>query len=263
MIVFLLSLIIVIAYIALDCSLEVHKYHIKTNVINSTLKFAIITDLHSSSYGKNMEQLISVVTAENPDAVLMVGDIFDCRQDNKNSWTFTTEIAQKYPCYYVTGNHEIASAELEDTLQRLRLLGVKVLTGTSDILRVNNKSVRICGVDDALSPDFMSQLHDLASEYTNAEYHILLSHRPEYISTYADSGVDLIISGHAHGGQWRIPWFIDNGVYAPNQGVFPEYTGGLYKFNNTQLLVSRGLDKQSVELPRIFNRPEIVILTLS
>ncbi|MBQ4118259.1 MAG: metallophosphoesterase, partial [Oscillospiraceae bacterium] len=104
-------------------------------------------------------------------------------------------------------------------------------------------------------------------EQTTQNYHfeesfnVLLVHRPEYIEQYAKLGFDLVLCGHAHGGQWRIPGVL-NGIYAPGQGVFPKYAGGIYEVNGTTLVVSRGLAKESTPIPRVFNRPELVIIDI-
>ncbi len=95
----------------------------------------------------------------------------------------------------------------------------------------------------------------------NDYYTVLLSHRPEFFELYTEYNFDLVLSGHAHGGQWRIPYIL-NGLYAPNQGVFPKYAGGEYTENNTTMIVSRGLARESTLLPRFYNRPELVIIDL-
>ncbi len=259
----LICLLAVFAVFACSRKLEVHHYEIDAASISEPVKFAVITDLHSSAYGRNMETLIDAVNKQSPDAVFLVGDIFDNHYDNKNSWTFVSAMAQRYPCYYVTGNHEIANETLDNILWQLEGLGVHVMSGNSEFITIRNQKIRISGIDDVLHDECYQQLRHLISAEQEEDYHILLSHRPELTATYNESGADLVISGHAHGGQWRAPLLFPNGLYAPHQGVLPKYTGGLYEFKSWNLLVSRGLDKQSVPYPRIFNRPEVVILTLS
>ena len=105
----------------------------------------------------------------------------------------------------------------------------------------------------------VKQLEQLEKNRDKAAYSILLSHRPEYYETYKKYGYDLVLSGHAHGGQWRIPGIL-NGLYAPHQGLFPDYAGGAYDYPGGTLVVSRGLDRWGIKLPRIFNRPELVII---
>ena len=106
-----------------------------------------------------------------------------------------------------------------------------------------------------------SQLQTVSTASNNGHYTILLSHRPEMVDEYSRYSFDLVLSGHAHGGQFRIPYII-NGVYAPHQGFFPKYASGMYYIGNTTMIVSRGLDKEAIKLPRMFNRPELAIIDL-
>ena len=136
-----------------------------------------------------------------------------------------------------------------------------VLEGEFESVTISGNTVDICGVDD---PTFMSeeewgeQLSAASSDSDN--FKILLSHRPEKVDVYADYNFDLIVSGHAHGGQWIIP-FWKHGVMAPNQGMFPKYVDGLYELSNgSKLVVSRGLSRERMPLPRFFNHPEIVVI---
>lgn len=252
-------LLIVFVVVACNRKLTTTYYNIDAPEITTPLKIAVITDLHSTDYGN---ELSDAVSQENPDIVLLVGDIFDNHYDNTPSWHLVETLVAQYPCYYVTGNHEMVHSELTQVLHRLQDLGVYVLQGNSRTLTHDGVNIRICGVDDNLAPNYETQLHKVSTEFIDAEYNILLSHRPNGVELYKQTGADLIISGHAHGGQWSIPWILPNGLYAPHQGLFPKYTNGLYYFDDWTLLVSRGLDKQSVKYPRIFNRPELVILTL-
>lgn len=255
-------LLIIFVVVACNRRLTTTYYTLDALAITEPIKFAVLTDLHSTGYDNNMQELIDAVDITKPDAVLLVGDIFDHRHDNENSWVLVQALIKSYPCYYVTGNHEMVHDTLDYVLARLRSLGVHVLQGDSEILECHGQRIRICGVDDNLAEDYATQVHRVSTEICNADYHILLSHRPEGIELYEQTGADLIISGHTHGGQWRIPGLLPNGLYAPHQGLFPKYTNGIYHFHDWTLLVSRGLDKQSVKYPRIFNRPEVVILTI-
>ena len=255
-------LMIVFVVVACNRRLTTTCYNIDALGFATPLKFAIITDLHSTEYGENMDELLNAVTSENPDIVLLVGDIFDHHYNNDPSWILVKSLSKQYPCYYVTGNHEMVHPQLDSIISELQSSNVYVLQASSSYITHEDKTIRICGVDDNLAKDYETQLSKVSTEIADADYHILLSHRPNIIELYDMSGADLVISGHAHGGQWSIPGILPNGLYAPNQGLFPKYTNGLYQFDDWNLLVSRGLDKQSVEYPRIFNRPELVILTL-
>lgn len=143
------------------------------------------------------------------------------------------------------------------------------MEGSFDTVDVRGQKLNICGISDPdclryteLNYSIPNQLKDAAVASENGNYSILLAHRPELINTYLHYDFDLILSGHAHGGQWRLPGII-NGLFAPNQGFFPRYAGGQYKFDNSSMIVSRGLARESTRIPRIFNRPELVMIEIS
>ena len=241
--------------------------------VKEPVKFALVTDLHSGYYGKDEAELINMIDRETPDAILMSGDIFDDRLSMDNARIFCEQIAGKYPCFYVTGNHEIWSPNEHKINEYLRSIGITVLEGTAETLAIKGSVISFCGVDD---PTYMTdaewavQLTSTAtaadsanaSTGTTAPYKVLLSHRPERTKTYEAYDVDLIVCGHAHGGQWKIP-FTQMGVHAPNQGQFPRYVDGLYELGNgSKMVVSRGLARERMPYPRFFNHPEIVIITV-
>ncbi len=224
-------------------------------------RFALVTDLHSCFYGKNQKGLLKMIEKGNVDAVLLSGDILDNKFKNDNAKIFLEQIAVKYPCYYVTGNHEIWSGEEKEFKEYLTGIGVTVLEGNYVTTQINGKTYEICGVDD---PTYMSeeewraQLESASSGSDN--YKILLSHRPERVDYYDDYDFDLVVSGHAHGGQWINP-FTGLGTLAPDQGYWPKYVDGLYTLSNgTNMVVSRGLCRERMPYPRFFNHPEIVVI---
>lgn len=228
----------------------------------------MITDLHSCWYGKEQKTLISAVNEQNPDVVLLGGDIFDDNENYANAEKVLRQLVERYPCYYVTGNHEYWSKDIDNILKIVEDCGVKILSGDCDKMEINGQHINICGVDDPHVVDYTDdgipieeQLDELNQSVDTEYYTILLSHRPELAETYQKYDFDLVLSGHAHGGQWRIPGIL-NGLYAPGQGLFPKYAGGRYDFENTTMIVSRGLARESTPLPRIFNRPELVIVDI-
>lgn len=230
------------------------------------VRLCIVSDLHSCRYGKEMCQLIAAVRGVNPDAVLLVGDIFDDRLDDSNTKTFIRGIASDLPCYYVTGNHEFWSERVFEMKDWLREAGVTVLDGSCVRTAVGGTPLLIGGVDD---PTYLYEMWDrqLASARTQSAkdgVRILLSHRPECVEAYrtVEDSFDLVLAGHAHGGQWRLP-FCKRGVAAPNQGFFPRYVDGFYPITDKlTMLVSRGLARESSPFPRFFNHPEIKVLDL-
>lgn len=247
---------------------QIISYNITSDKITAGFRIILITDLHSCRYGKNMSALINEIKSQNPDAVLLGGDIYnDRKSDNSNTETFLKQIGSIYKCYFVCGNHDTKTASLKNIREikkHIRNYGITVLDGIYDILDINGQKINICGVDDPniAGRTFNRQLKNTASACNNNNYSILLSHRPELIDKYLKYSFDLVLSGHAHGGQWRIPKIV-NGIFAPHQGFFPKYAGGKYDFGNTSLIVSRGLARESTPVPRIFNNPEIVVINVS
>lgn len=261
-----LIIIVLIILVACDLRLKVVRYTFESSKVKNSFKVALITDLHGNWYGKEQRTLIKAIDKEEPDIVLLGGDIFDDNIDYQESEETIAILSKKYKCYYVTGNHEYWSKDIDNIISIVESYGITVLSGDVDTVDINGQLVNICGVND---PEYYVYVSDSVSieeqlkqvdEKVNPDYYtILLSHRPEYFELYSQYGYDLVLSGHAHGGQWRIPWIL-NGLYAPNQGLFPEYAGGLYEYNGGAMVVSRGLDRQGVKAPRIFNRPELVII---
>lgn len=231
-------------------------------------RIAQISDLHNAEFGEKNRKLLSMLAEANPDIIVLTGDIIDSRNTNVEiSLAFAEEAVKIAPCYYVTGNHEARLAVCDDFVKGLKQLGVTVLRQETVTLERKGDTISLMGVDDpTFEVDYMtgdcrpvmtSALEKLTEEKQG--YTILLSHRPEWFSLYLDFGVDLVFSGHAHGGQFRIPFV--GGVIAPNQGFFPDYDGGLYTEGNTSMVVSRGLGPSIIPL-RINNRPEIVVAEL-
>lgn len=275
--------IISIIIIALVCfiapgfynRLKIQLYSMDVEELKQPVRIALVTDLHSCRYGEKEQILVDAIDSQNPDVILLGGDIFDDKISDDNTEAFLAGVADRYPCYYVTGNHEYwsGSSAFADKMAILDKYGITRLSGEIETITINGESVNICGVDDPDAymivkndsvpdtPVFSDQLDNLKDQIRSDNYTILLSHRPEFLSLYAEYGFDLVLSGHAHGGQWRIPGVL-NGLYAPNQGLFPQYAGGMYKESNTTMIVSRGLARESTRVPRFYDRPELVIVDL-
>ena len=261
-------IIIAFLFSAFDVRLKIVEYTITSDKITNPIRIALVTDLHSCKYGKNQKTLIDAVDKQNPDIVLLGGDIFDDKIPDENTELFLAGIAGKYPCYYVTGNHEYWSRRVDEMLDTLKKYNVTILDGKSETVEVNNQKISISGIDDpdanlytGKSEGFYAQLDEINQIKDDSLFTILLAHRPSYVNKYLDYNFDLVLSGHAHGGQWRIP-FLLNGVFAPDEGFLPKYAGGQYDFPNGKMIVSRGLARESTRVPRIFNRPELVIVNL-
>lgn len=269
--VIVLLAVLLFVFAACDQELRIRHYTVSTSKTGKQVRLAVLADLHSTLYGDGQEELLDAIRQEEPDLVVLVGDIVDDKLSDAGARILLEMIGQEYPCYYVSGNHEYWSGKIEDIKAMIASYKVTVLEGESIMLRINGQDICLCGVDD---PDGFSgkysfdALRDTRWEVPfraiqkgldENQYSILLTHRPELTDFYTDSGFDLIVAGHAHGGQVRIPGIL-NGLYAPGQGVLPQYVGGLYELGDTDMVVSRGLCRD--EKPRIFNHPELVIVDI-
>lgn len=249
--------------------LKIVNYTIESDKIDAPVRIALITDLHSCRYGDHESELIEAIDSQHPDIILLGGDIFDDKIGNENTIDFLEGINGRYPIYYVTGNHEFwgGTDQYDVQMSILDDMGIPRLQGDVLSLDINGNEIGLVGVDDydgyLVDEDLVLE-DQFVNAYLNLDadtYNIILAHRPEYIDTYSAHNYDLALCGHAHGGQWRIPGIL-NGLYAPNQGLFPRYAGGLYQEDNTTMIVSRGLARESTRLPRLYNRPELVIIDL-
>ena len=260
----------IVVFTAFDVRLSVSGYIIDARQITDGIRIAFVSDLHSCGYGTGQKTLIDAVHDLNPDLVMLGGDIFDDVLPDENTELFLAGIADSYPCYYVTGNHEYwsGSEHFSEQMSMLQKYDITVLSGECDTVSVNGEYINICGIDDPDAFDVsdrhgrvIEQLECVNDDSENEFYTILLAHRPEFFELYSGYGFDLVLCGHAHGGQWRIPLIL-NGLYAPDQGVFPEYAGGLYTQSGTTMIVGRGLARESTLIPRIFNRPELLLIEI-
>lgn len=264
------TMLIALALLAFDVRLKTVHYTITSDKINTPMRIALITDLHSCKYGAGQKTLIDAVDKEKPDMILLGGDIFDDVIPDDNTKTFLTAIAKRYPCYYVTGNHEYWSRRVGEMLAWLEANGIEDIGGKTIRTDVNGNEICLSGLND---PDearytghgdgMKAELERAKNERDDTAFTMLLTHRPSFVNLYKDAGFDLVLAGHAHGGQWRIPGVL-NGTFAPDEGWLPKFAGGRYSFDNgCEMIVSRGLARESTRVPRIFNRPELVIININ
>lgn len=259
-----LAILVALALIALDERLILRTYTVVSPKLTAEVRLAVVTDFHSSD---NADDVVAMVASCAPDAVLMVGDMFDddtANRPTERTLSLMRQLSALYPCYYVSGNHEAWTGEMDALYQQTEEAGVTVLRMSSGVLTVRGQRIALCGVPDPYemvfsgAPDTEEQLRQALEDVDSADFTVLLAHRPEMLAKYAQFPLDLVVSGHAHGGQVRIPGVL-NGLYAPNQGWFPKLAGGAYTQDGTTLIVSRGLAVRT-RLPRIFNRPEVVLV---
>lgn len=247
---------------------EVNEITIKCETLPEDFqgyKIVQVSDLHNAEFGENNIDLLSVIKEQSPDIIVVTGDIVDSRRTNVQiARDFVNNASEIAPVYYVTGNHE-ARVKIEDEIDNVELNENVIVLHNKDILLEKGESViQLIGVDD---PDYKAvkdsteYMSKRLEKYCNNEYFkILLSHRPELFEVYAENNMNVIFSGHAHGGQVRLPFV--GGIIAPHQGFFPTYDAGLfYATNDATMVVSRGLGDSIIPL-RINNPPELIVVTL-
>lgn len=230
---------------------------------------AHISDLHNKEFGKNQSTLLNKLEDTHPDIIVVTGDLIDRRRFNLNvAMRFINGAVQIAPVYFVSGNHEAWSNKYPGLRESLVNAGVRTLDNSMAELSAGEGTISVLGLQD---PDFLtssymegtdtSRLTEQLEQWSSREeFQILLAHRPELFKLYAANNINLVFSGHAHGGQFRLPFI--GGLVAPDQGLFPKYTSGYYKQDESTMFVSRGLGNSIVPI-RIFNRPEIVVVTLT
>lgn len=232
-------------------------------------KILHISDFHNYVYGKDNIRVINKVKEATPDIIVITGDLIDAHKTNMEiSLKFVKEILNIAPVYYVPGNHEAHNLNRYDLFSGyLDNLGVNIIAGKSETIEKDGSEINIVGL---LEQSFYKNDERKHSEiayddlslinYNKDNYTILLNHRPELFDVYVENNINLVFCGHAHGGQWRIPFV--GGLYSPNQGLFPKYTVGVYNKNNTNMVVSRGVGNSSSMSLRINNMPEVILVEL-
>ncbi|MDP4118614.1 MAG: metallophosphoesterase [Bacillota bacterium] len=217
-------------------------------------KIIHISDLHFAEFGRGNKNLLRKIKIKHPDIIVITGDIIDNSKNINSSLLFAESASKIAPVYYVTGNHEYYMSEINRIIliEGLKKRGVNLLCDKTTRLFEN---CYLIGLDDqSLENDTLKALsHPLPADALK----IVLAHKPHHISLYAQNEADLVLCGHAHGGQIRLPFI--GGIFSPGQGLFPKYTAGMHRKSNTDMIVSRGLGN-SVFPFRVFNRPELVCI---
>lgn len=281
-----LVLLIVIALL-LFCSyqnrhLETTYYTYKAEQLGADLegyRIVQISDLHNVKFGKNNQKLVDRIRECEPDMIVLTGDLVDSNHTNVDrAVQFVDEIVKICPVYYVTGNHEywLEKSEYDELMDGLVSAGVVILDNQVVEISRGDAKFRLVGLDDrsladgtleallsdeSIRNNQAEQKEEIADNEDSGEKEltVVLAHEPQYLARYAGTGVDLVLSGHAHGGQFRLPFV--GGIVATDQGFLPEYTAGEYYMNGTEMIVSRGLGNSVIPV-RLFNYPEIVCVDL-
>ncbi len=225
-----------------------------------------LSDLHGAVFGDNNQALIDAVREQKPDYIFLTGDLLDQYRQTPHSYAVDLgrAMADIAPTYFVTGNHEWALPDIRSLKRALKEAGVTVLTNESVVLERNGDRIVLAGIDDPngfagqKTPEAVAQ--EIRDAY-GAPFWLLLAHRNNYFETeYCRLGADLVISGHGHGGLIRLPF--TDGLFSVERTLFPSYTAGFYTVDGSDLFVSRGLGNSGPTF-RLFNRPELVVLTLA
>ena len=254
-----------------NTALELNTYTISSSKLPQSFdgyRIAHVSDLHNAEMGKNNEKLLTMLRDADPDMIAITGDLVDSRNtDIEVALQFVRKAVKIAPCYYVTGNHEARISEYDELKAGMEAAGVTVLVDAKTEISLEGEAITLIGVNDpSYQTDYLfgdsetvmnTKLEELHTEQDR--FTILLSHRPELFETYVDHDLDLVLSGHAHGGQFRLPFV--GGLVAPNQGFFPEYDAGLYSMNHTNMIVSRGIGNSILPF-RFNNWPEVIIIEL-
>ena len=260
------------------CFYEVHisynnltttNYTISSNKINNDVNMVILSDLHENNFGENNKELINSIKKQNPDVILVVGDMINKDSDNTKIVTSLMKQLNKIaPVFYSLGNTEYDNIEVfnSNIIKELEKVSAIVLDKEYRDIKIKNTSLRIGGMYDyAFYLDEKGDTYNFLCDFQNTDsYKIMMAHRPDsFIFGNASKiwDVDLVVSGHTHGGQVRVPF--KGGLYVGDQGWFPKYDKGLFDLNNIKILITSGLGSGKQKVPRFNNPPEVVDLRLS
>lgn len=262
---------------------KVETYIISDKIQGDNYKIVQISDFHSMDYNLSGHQLYDTIQDINPDSVVITGDLLNCspkrgnfKDDIKAICKQFRKIAKGYLTYYINGNHEasVSKEVYTELIDGLSNIGIKDLDNKTEIVRKGRTKLRLVGISDPAmdNRDIRNEkgyiegiINGNSKDMENNIYTILLAHRPERADEYSQvlvkdtSGIDLVLSGHTHGGLVQLPMI--NGLIAPDQGLFPKYSDGLYEVNGIKLIVSSGLGS-SIERIRWLNKPELNIIII-
>ena len=268
----LIGIILIIWTLWGNTALQISEILISSNHIPSAFsgfRIAQVSDLHNAEFGEGNAELLQMLHECDPDVIVITGDLVDAsRTDMDIALAFVRKAVKIAPIYYVTGNHEAAISRYDVLKTGLEAAGVTVLEDEAVRLEHKGESITLIGLSDpdaTIKGDLFGEVPAMVSTKLvslmdgESGYTILLSHRPELFDAYVSVGIDLVLSGHAHGGQFRLPFI--GGLIAPNQGLFPKYDAGLYTEGKTNMVVSRGIGNSIIPI-RFNNRPEIVVVEL-
>lgn len=253
--------------ISLNEKLKIINYEIPLNNEYknlSGLKIIQISDFHDTYYKNNNKDLLDQIQLLKPDFIFLSGDIVEPYKKFTGSLSLLTNLKDIAPVYYISGNHESRSSEYTNIINQIKQYGIEIMEDKKLELIFNEQKIDLYGIKDrarygrVASGEWTNAIRFIYEESDN--YKILLFHNPLVIKLVNKYNFNLIFSGHEHGGQFRVPLFV-NGLYATDEGFLPSYAGGIYELKSKgYLIVSRGMLIN--KYPRLFNRPELVVVTL-
>lgn len=291
----LIILLFIFVNVILNFTYFVNNYKVKTSKIPNKFdgyKIVQLSDVHSIRNEQKLNILLKKVEKQKPNIIVLTGDLIDSgyyidsynrilankldEKCDKLTLDFTKKLVKIAPTYYIYGNHEMVlldDVENNEFKNSLVDIGVDIINNENRTINIDGETINLAGIQDpsTLYKDSRfeacnsskerveKELEIVSESLDNNKFSILLSHRPEYFDLYSKYKFDLILAGHAHGGQIRVP--IIGGLYAPNQGWFPKYTKGVYKNENSKMIVSAGLGN-SIAPIRIFDPFEILVINL-
>lgn len=252
-------------------ALELNSHTLKSTDLPDEFdgfRIAHISDLHNTQIGDNNKKLLEMIEKSRPDMIALTGDLIDARNtDVRVALDFAENALKIAPCYFVPGNHEARVAEYDKLKKGLLDLGVVVLEDAAVEIERDGEKITVIGANDPSSgTDYMYSteertMQSFLKDYKDkdSDFTLLLSHRPELFNVYAKNNIDLVLAGHAHGGQVRLPFL--GGIFAPDQGFLPDYDADKYSKGDTTMIVSRGIGNSAFPV-RFNNRPEVVLIEL-
>ncbi len=267
-----ICLVVISVWIVQDnTKIELAEYNVISSKVPDPFvcfEIAQVSDLHNAEFGEGNSDLLALLSEVEPHVIVLTGDLIDSRHTDMDiALDFAGKAVQIAPVYYVSGNHEARIPEYTELKMGLTETGVTVLENQKVQISKDGESITLMGIQDpSFRTDYLFGDAEIVSRQAITSlqnesdgFTVLLSHRPELFDLYVDTGMDLVFGGHAHGGQFRLPFV--GGLVAPNQGFFPKYDAGQFIKENTTMIVSRGVGNSIIPF-RINNPPEIVVVEL-
>ena len=260
----LVLILAVLCLITIDSSfrLSVENYDISFNSLPESFenfKIVQLSDIHGKSYGEDSADLLQKVADAVPDIIVITGDLADDKTDMSFAYPLLSGLMDIAPTYYITGNHEYDSADLDGLLEVIYSCGVTFLDNDYVMLERGGDKIALIGISDPNGRADMPTPEEVFEHVRDIEgdcFTVVLNHRNTRLQRFSDLGADLVLSGHAHGGIVRLPF--TDGLIGPARELLPTYTDGIYSMGNTVMFVSRGLAGHL----RFLNNPQIPVITL-